>query len=277
MDRLDALPRQAPIVRAFAGAFGEREDVVAAFVGGSIGARRADELSDVDLVVVYAAEEAREAAWQERQQVFALLGEVLFVADADHVGPHLQVGAVAGPVLVDLAYRLRSDLEPGWWYHDILVIRDDDGFMEGVQAASRRIERGRLDAEQLVNLTRKFWRWALYTARDIARGEPLEVLADIDFIRRNALLPLAATAAGLPTDRIYRFDRLGPAELLPFVHAGHVRSLERPDLEAALQGVVDSFLALRDLAGEKTPHDPDVSDEVGKAALGRMLAPEHLT
>jgi hypothetical protein len=265
------LHEQAAVVEAFRDRIVGRSGVEAAFVGGSIGAGRADSLSDVDLVTIYSSPQTRNAAWKVRREIFALLGRVLFVADADHVGPHLQVGALAGPVMVDLSYRILSDLTPGWWYNQVVLLRDDHGRFAHLQEDSRRLQPDELSEEWLTNLTRKFWRWALYVARDIVRDEPLQVLEDLDFIRRNGLLPLAALAAGAPTHRLYRFDRVPDTEAVQLTRVGHLRSLDRSGMEAALWQTVDSFLALRARAQGARPHPIDVDDEVGRGAVSDML------
>lgn len=266
-------PLHQAVIDALAAAARSTDDVTAAFVSGSIGAGRADALSDVDCSLVFVNAKARDAAWSARRDWFARLGEVVTVADASHVGAYLQVGVMRGPVMVDLAYRTESELEPSPWYAQLRIVKDSGGVVARLQRASGKLAHPEGDAEALTNLTRQFWRWATYTARDVQRGDVTDALTCLNFIRTYALRRLAATAAGLPWHRFERLERELPHELIEHIRAGTPASLDAADLATALTQQLEAFKALRDAAQKRVPHAVDVDEAECFAAVQAMLGP----
>src|SRR5919199_5816908 len=97
--------RQAELLEA-ARAWGERERRVRALlVKGSIARGRADELSDVDLVIVTEPGHRGEL-WERRRDVAAALGRPLGVfEEAPWQAPFTAIALYRGPVKVDLFFQ----------------------------------------------------------------------------------------------------------------------------------------------------------------------------
>ncbi|HZV84400.1 MAG TPA: hypothetical protein VFF48_05370, partial [Brevundimonas sp.] len=56
----------------------------------------------------------------------------------------------------------------------------------------------------------RIWIWLHYVAARLARGERLEALAAMSFIREHVLAPMATAAAGLPQRGLRRFEAVVP-------------------------------------------------------------------
>lgn len=265
-------PLHRAVIDALEAAACASSDVAWAFVGGSIGAGRSDELSDVDCVLVFTDVASRDAAWSARTEWFARLGSVVVVADASHVAQHMQVGVLDGPVLVDLAYRIEEELAPSPWYDAIRILKDTGGAAQRFAADSAALSHSYPTPLQLTNLSRQFWRWSVFTARDIRRGDVTDILTCLNFLRTYALRRLAATAAGLPWHRFERLERALPPDLVEHLRAGTPRSLDGDGFSAALRDAIEAFFVLRQAAQVRVPHEVDVDEPACRAAVEAMLS-----
>ncbi len=153
-----------------------REDnILVCFLAGSFGARREDEYSDLDVVLVYAESAARDAAWAERRDfarsVLPYVPAKSF--DAAHVRPHFHVALYGNGAKVDYLFITQQELEPNPWHREIRILKDTAAWGEAHQAASARAlaPQVRMEAAEMQRLDDRFWVmfWDVY--RQLLRGD----------------------------------------------------------------------------------------------------------
>ena len=150
-------------------------DIEICFLGGSYGSRRADDYADLDVVLVYADDAARDAAWARRQD-FA--GSVLpYVParsfDVTHERPYLHSALYSNGAKVDYRFETRETLSPDPEHAEIRILKDAEEWAEAYQAASARVlpPATRIEAAELSRLDHRFWGmfWDVY--RQLLRGD----------------------------------------------------------------------------------------------------------
>lgn len=151
------------------------ETIPVCFLAGSFGSRREDDYSDLDVVLVFAAETTREAAWAERRDfarsVLPYVPAKSF--DADHVRPHFHVALYANGAKVDYLFETQQTLAPNPWHREIRILKDREGWAESHREASAQTAatQPRMEAAELEGLDDRFWVmfWDVY--RQLLRGE----------------------------------------------------------------------------------------------------------
>jgi hypothetical protein len=146
-------------------------------LSGSYGRRREDAYSDLDVLLVYATEAARDLAYADRrnfaQSVLPYVPARSF--DADHVRPHLHVALYSNGAKVDYLFESQETLRPSPWLRELRILKDSDGWGERFQTECRQMAPPRLvgdiDAKGLTALDDRFWImfWDIY--RLLLRGE----------------------------------------------------------------------------------------------------------
>lgn len=150
-------------------------DVGICFLGGSYGSRRADEFSDLDAVLVYDGDAARDAAWTRRREfAHSVLPYVPARSfDAAHERAYLHSALYSNGAKVDYRYETRESLAPEPAHAEIRILKDADGWAEQYQAASARVLPAvtRVEAAELERLDHQFWVmfWDVY--RQLLRGD----------------------------------------------------------------------------------------------------------
>jgi hypothetical protein len=146
-------------------------------LSGSYGRRREDAYSDLDALLVYSTEAARDVAYSGRRQfVQSVLPYVPARSfDADHVRPHLHVALYSNGAKVDYLFESQETLRPSPWLRELRILKDSDGWGEQFQAECRQMAPPRLvgdiDAASLTQLDDRFWVmfWDVY--RLLLRGD----------------------------------------------------------------------------------------------------------
>jgi hypothetical protein len=146
-------------------------------LSGSYGRRREDAYSDLDALLVYSTEAARDVAYSGRRQfVQSVLPYVPARSfDADHVRPHLHVALYSNGAKVDYLFESQETLRPSPWLRELRILKDSDGWGEQFQADCRQMAPPRLvgdiDAASLTQLDDRFWVmfWDVY--RLLLRGD----------------------------------------------------------------------------------------------------------
>jgi hypothetical protein len=151
--------------------------ILTCFLAGSYGRRTADAYSDLDVVLVFAGEEERTAAYGKRrefaQSVLPYVPARSF--DADHIKPYFHIALYSNGAKVDYSYETRGSLQLNPWHRDIRLLKDSDGWGERYQAASAQlpptITLAGITLEELVALDNRFWVmfWDVY--RQLLRGD----------------------------------------------------------------------------------------------------------
>jgi len=151
------------------------ETILVCFLGGSFGERREDDYSDLDVVLVYGDEAARNAAWAGRRDfarsVLPYVPAKSF--DAAHVRPHFHVALYGNGAKVDYLFTTQTELEPNPWHREIRILKDSGGWGETHQASSARAlaPQLRMEAAEMERIDDRFWVmfWDVY--RQLLRGD----------------------------------------------------------------------------------------------------------
>jgi hypothetical protein len=150
-------------------------DIVACFLAGSYGRRTEDAYSDLDVVLVFADEGARDQAWADRH---AFARSVLpYVParsyDAGAAGEHLHSALYGNGARVDYRYVAQDTLRPEPAYREIRILKDTAGWAEAYQADAARVRptRERVEAATLEQIDNRFWVTFFEVYRQLLRGD----------------------------------------------------------------------------------------------------------
>jgi len=212
--------------------------LVGVAAAGSYATGTMDEYSDLDLVI--AVEPAGLAAvLAERAAIAASLGPLLAAFTGEHVGePRLLICLYGPPLLhVDLKFVGLPDIA----YHrvdDPVVLWQRDGALERAMLGSR----GSWPAPDLQWIEDRFWVWVHYGAAKIGRGELLEAVDMLGFLRARVLGPLVLHAAGAPPMGVRRIETAAP-HLAPAL----ARTVAGPEAAALARALLASAGLYREL------------------------------
>lgn len=147
-------------------------DVESCFLAGSYGRRTEDAYSDLDVVLVFADEAARDAAWAERR-TFAQAVLPYVPARSFDAGPYLHSALYSNGARVDYRYLARENLGPDPAYREIRILKDNAGWAEGYQAQSARVlpVQERMEAATLEQIDNRFWVTFFEVYRLLLRGD----------------------------------------------------------------------------------------------------------
>jgi hypothetical protein len=238
-----APPAARPMVDAAIAAARADPRIVGLMVGGSAATGTMDEFSDLDFVVVcrdqHQPELLRDAA------VFAAgLGPLLACFTGEHVGePRLLIALYGPPPLhVDLKFVADRDLDDR--VEDGLVLWQRDGAVDAALGRAKAVW-PQPDPQWIED---RFWVWVHYGAAKVGRGELLECLEVLAFLRGVVLGPLIAQQRGHRAAGVRRLEQVAP-DLVPALAATVGDDSARGCL-AALRAAIDLYRRLRgDAAG----------------------------
>lgn len=238
--------------------FAADERCSALLVAGSAIDGGMDEFSDLDLVVV-CREESFEAVMASRREIAEGLGDLQAAFTGEHVGePRLLICLYGPPLLhVDLKFVTADDLDRRVETPLVAWARDP-AIRERLQAGSAAWpDRPPQWFED------RFWIWIHYGATKIGRGERLEALNMLGFVRDQVLGPLASRSRGLDQRGVRRLERLAP-DLAERLQAT-IASADEEDLKRAYAATVALY---RELRAEAPPEDARPARE---EAVSRFL------
>lgn len=174
-------------------------------IGGSAVAGSLDEFSDLDLIIAVEPASYGEVM-SVRLQIADGLGPLLSGFSGEHVGePRLVICMYGPPILhVDLKFVSVDDLADR--VEDPLVLWERDKRLTTI------FERGepRYPHPDLEWIEDRFWTWIHYGAARVGRGELLEAVDMLAFLRKRVLGPLALLEAGERPSGVRRIERLAP-------------------------------------------------------------------
>jgi len=173
--------------------------------GGSYITSEIDDYSDLDLVVAVA--DGNRGI--DRRAIAESLGPLLSAFTGEHVGePRLLICLYGPPLLhVDLKFVTLAELAER--VEDPVVLFERDGAMTAAFANSEA-KPPQIDLEWL---RERFWIWIHNAVIKAERGEILECLDMVGFIRQRLLGPIALTASGetgLRAQGLRRIEVLAP-------------------------------------------------------------------
>lgn len=186
------------IVRLQQRVLGE-SDILVCFLAGSYGRRTADAYSDLDVVLVFAGEEERTAAFARRrdfaQSVLPYVPARSF--NASHVKSYFHIALYSNGAKVDYSYDTQASLQPNPWHRDIRLLKDTAGWGERYQAASAQlpptITLTGITLEELTTLDNRFWVMFWDAYRQLLRGDvdkPFPVYVQLLYFTLPTLLGL---------------------------------------------------------------------------------------
>ena len=174
-------------------------------LSGSLAHGRADDYSDIDLVLGI-EDEAFAEVMEHRLELVASWTRLVVGFTGEHVGePRLIIALVGPPLLhVDLKFVRLSDL--GVRVDDPAVLWERDARMSAA-LASMPASPASLDLQWIED---RFWVWIHYTATKLARGELYDAIASIGFLREVVLGPLACHLAGVTPRGVRHLETIAP-------------------------------------------------------------------
>lgn len=175
--------------------------ILACFLSGSYGRRRADAYSDLDVTLVFAQEIERETAWWQRHAFVQSIMPYVAVKsfDADHIRPFCHIALYANCSKVDFCYETSASLQPNPWDRDIRILKDSSGWVEQFQQASQRLAapQPHLTLTELNALDDRFWVMYWDVLRLLLRGDHQKPFTIYLELLHFSLPPLLAV---LPTE-----------------------------------------------------------------------------
>jgi len=240
------------------------ERVVAVAAGGSLSTGGMDEWSDLDLVVAVEPGAAAEVM-PDRRRIAARLGPLLAAFTGEHVGEPRILICLYGPPLLHVDLKFVPLPEAAARTEDPLILWERDGRLSAVLRATPAAPL----VPDLQWIEDRFWVWVHYVATKIGRGELLETLDALAFLRRQVLGPLALHAEGALPVGVRKVE----TRARPYLDA-LVRTTAGYDPRAcagALRAAVTLYRALRARVAPATltPHA-----EAEAAALGYLATVE---
>ena len=151
--------------------------VLVCFLGGSYGRGTQDAYSDLDVALVYADEDSRARAFDNRiefvRSVLPYVPSKSF--DAIHVQPYLHIAVYSNGSKVDYRYETKQSLTPNPWDREIRLLKDDAGWGEDFQHACSRLAASQplptTTAKDLASLDDRFWIMFMDVFRQVLRGD----------------------------------------------------------------------------------------------------------
>ena len=146
--------------------------IVAAWLGGSHGRNQPDPFSDLDIVMLFADDEARERAWARRVDFCQNVMAYVAAKSRDEGDRHITL--YANGTLAEFAFLSRATLQPHPDDADIKILKDSaDNLAANHQQDSAMLQppRARVSAAELQTLDDAFWIqfWDVY--RVVRRGD----------------------------------------------------------------------------------------------------------
>ena len=208
-------------------------------LGGSFATGTGDAWSDLDLVIV-STDETHAAVLADARAFADRLGPVLVAFTGEHVGePRLLIALYGPPPLhVDLKFIGLGDLDHRVEDGIVLWQRDDV-----LDAALRRAD-AVWPAPEPQWIEDRFWVWVHYATVKIARGELLEAVDAVTYVRSAALAPLASAGRTERPAGVRRLETLAPEHADAF--RATVAGSGRDDCLRALLATIELYRRLRE-------------------------------
>lgn len=218
-----------------------------------------DAWSDLDLVMLCASEHFK-AVIEDRGEIAASLGDLVSWFPGDHVGePERLIICMYGPSLthVDLKFVTAAQLATDR-VEDPEILWERDGAMS--QALSVGAPAWPEPDWQWIE--DRFWTWVHYLSCKLGRGELLEVVSGLDFLRVRVFGATAVTAAGYPAQGVRRFETRCP-ELVPMMTA----TMPTYDVSSCAAGIEAAVALYRHLRERIAPEDLVLRDRAEREAV----------
>jgi len=243
------------------------ERLVGVAAGGSYAVDAVDEFSDLDLVIAVEPS-AYENVLAEAQITAATLGSLLVAFTGEHVNePRLliclyQIGDLL--LHVDLKFVALPDVARR--VEEPVVLWERDGRMN--EALATDIARFPDPDPQWIE--DRMWTWVHYVATKIGRGELLEAVDSLAFIRGLALGPMALASRRARPSGVRKLERAVPDLAARFAHT--VASCDRGACLAALEQAIALYRDLRTEMALEDLHRHDAAEAAAVAYVREVAA-----
>lgn len=179
--------------------------IISVGVAGSYVSGQMDEFSDLDFKVIVKSVYYNEVM-SGRKEIASNLGDLVGSFTGEHVGePRLLICLYDNPILhVDLNFMKKSDLKDRIENPVILFDKSnliDDDLVKDIPSYPR---------PDIQWIEERFWIWVHYTVTKIGRGELLEAINHLSFLRSNVLGPLSLMEAGEQPNGVRKIEFLAP-------------------------------------------------------------------
>ncbi|MCO5194191.1 MAG: nucleotidyltransferase domain-containing protein [Anaerolineae bacterium] len=153
-------------------------DIQVCCLSGSFGRNTADPYSDVDIVLVFDSDEARERAWANRRDfthsVLAYVPAKSF--DAAHIRPYFHIVLFSNGTKADFRYETPASLQPNGWDSELKILKDTSNWAAGFLQAAAGMGKTQpvISGRDLTALDERFWVmfWDVY--RQVRRGDTVK-------------------------------------------------------------------------------------------------------
>ena len=178
-------------------------------LGGSYITGQMDEYSDLDFIIAVEPD-CFEQVVDEKMAIADKLGDLLSAFTGEHVGvPNLLICLYDAPLLhVDFHFRPLD--RAGERVDEPAILYEKDGALTNIYRRTEITQKG-LNLQWLED---RFWVWVHYIALKIARGELLEAVDAITFIRARVIGAMLHVKKGRPPRGVRRLERDAP-EFIP--------------------------------------------------------------
>jgi len=240
--------------------FKQDENILGLAVGGSWAEEEIDAFSDLDLTLV-----TRNKIAGNKEQMLAhahRLGSVLTAFTGEHVGdPRLLICLFDDPLLhVDIKFITTE--EAAQRALDPVIIFERDHVLSALFASSE----AKWPFAGYEWFEDRFWKWIHYTAAKLGRGEYLETLDAIAFIRSNVLGPMLAQKYGKKPRGVRKIETYLPTEDRRRLESTVTR-LDPLDL---LRATMEAALLYRDLRAQLYPDEENWKSKAEHAAMNYL-------
>lgn len=237
-------------------------------VGGSWASGEVDAYSDLDLVLVTTQPIAPNL---EQMRAYAdRFGSVLAAFRGDHVGePRLLIALYDAPLLhVDIKFLTTPEFYQR--VEDPIVIWERDRLLTSIIAQSTA-QYPPFDFQWIED---RFWVWMHYTLLKIGRGEYLEALDFLAFVRSTVLGPLLHLKNGKLPKGVRRIETTVQSDELALLQTTVATPAFTPLMDA-LGVVIRLYTNLRDLLAPATLQKRDEAQRAVRVYYDQILSTNH--
>ncbi|MGD8806487.1 MAG: nucleotidyltransferase domain-containing protein [Chloroflexota bacterium] len=153
------------------------ESIKVCFLSGSYGKGTQDRFSDLDVVMVFVDDEARDAAYRGRRDfarsVLPYVPACSF--DASHVRPYLHIALYSNGAKVDYRYESKETLEPNAGDREIQLLKDSENWGEKFQRSAGQLSGApalpTVTTGDMAVIDERFWIMFMDVYRQVLRGD----------------------------------------------------------------------------------------------------------
>ncbi|MQM26355.1 nucleotidyltransferase domain-containing protein [Glycomyces albidus] len=179
--------------------------IVGVAAGGSIANGVPDEYSDIDLVLAIEDDEFDEVM-RGRLALIAAWSPLVAGFTGEHVGEPRLIISLMGPQALHVDFKFVRLTDFATRVDGLRVLWERDGRLSAALAATPPAP-PRLDLQWIED---RFWVWIHYGATKLARGELLEAIGFIAFLRETVFGPLIQHRHGKLLQGVRRLEAIDP-------------------------------------------------------------------